>query len=224
MYDKYYQEYSNEVHKTLGTYLFWKMIQNRAASDSDLLSGLNKTPLSWIMTRHALQVTLFMTLGRIFDIDNDAFSIDDLLKCCIKEIEIFNKENLKNRKMKGQNGKEPDWLEEYIDNAYEPTDIDFQKLRTKVKKHRKVFEEFYQPIRHKLFAHNDKKFMGKADHLWAETNIGQLEEIIWFLHDLKQTLFDTYENGRIPVLQSHKPDTDFYESDYSSLLDIVKGT
>ena len=126
--------------------------------------------------------------------------------------------------MKGQNGKEPDWLEGYINKAYVPTDIDFQKLRTDVKKHRKVFNEVYQPIRHKLFAHNDKKLMGKADQLWAETNIDQLEEIIWFLYDLKQTLFQTYENGEAPVLQNRKPDMGFYESDYASLLDMVKGT
>ncbi|MCG3111689.1 MAG: hypothetical protein MCM46_07665 [Candidatus Manganitrophus sp. SB1] len=224
MYEKYYQEYCNEVHKTLGSYLFWKMIHNRAASEPELLSALNNTPTSWIIIQHALQVTLFMTLGRIFDGDDDAFSVDDLLTCCIEEIDTFSKESLSNRKIKDQSGNKPAWLEGYIADAYVPTPTDFQKLRGELTKHRKVFKQIYQPIRHKLFAHKDKEFIGKADQLWAETNIDQLEGIIWFLHDLKQTLFDTYVNGRAPLLQNSKPDVDFYESDYASLLDMVKGT
>ena len=224
MYEEYYQEYCNEVHKTLGAYLFWKMIQNRAVSEPELLSAINNTPLSWIMIRHALQVTLFITLGRIFDADGNSFSADVLLKCCVEEIDIFSKDNLRNRKIKQQKGKTPDWLEEYISGAYAPTRTDFHKLRGELSKHRKVFEEIYRPIRHKIFAHTDKEFMGKVDQLWAATNIGQLENIIWFLNDLKLTLFETYENGRPPLLQNKTPDIDFYQRDYASLLDIVKKT
>jgi len=198
MYDKYYQEYCNEVHLTLGTYLFWKMIQNRAASEPELLSGLNESPTSWILIRHSLQVTMFLTLGRIFDTDGDAFSADDLLKCCINEIDIFSKGKLRERKLKGKNGNIPDWIDEYIGNSYLPVEDDFQRLRGELTKRRKVFQKVYRPIRHKIFAHKDKKFIGKTDELWSETNIGELEEIVWFLNDLKRTLFETYENGRKP--------------------------
>ncbi|MBW2177688.1 MAG: hypothetical protein JRH03_12200, partial [Deltaproteobacteria bacterium] len=63
---------------------------------------------------------------------------------------------------------------------------------------------------------------GKADELWAETNIKELEEIIWFLYDLQETLFDTYHNGRKPELQGRDPDLKFYESDFGTLLDTIK--
>jgi len=219
MYEKYYQEFCDEVHKALGSYLFWRMIQKRTAAEADLLKGLNRTPLSWIMTRHALQVTMFMTLGRIFDIDGEAFSVDDLLKCCITEIDIFKKENLRARKIKAQDGKEPDGLDKYIDNAYEPTEQDFRVLRGGLSKYRKAFEKTYRPIRHKLFAHTDKEFMGRHDELWKDTNIKELENILWYLHDLKETLFNTYQNGRKPILQGGEPNVAFYERDYSNLLD-----
>jgi len=100
MYDRYYQEFSNEVHKVFSCYLFWKMLNNRIVEDKKLLSALNRTPLSWIVTRYSLNVSLFITLGRIFDIDNDAFSVDDLLKCCIAEIGSFSLASLWERKMK----------------------------------------------------------------------------------------------------------------------------
>lgn len=224
MYKKYYQEYCNEVHKILASFLFWRMLRNRTASEDELLNALNKTPTSWIFIQHSLQVTFFITLGRVFDIDNDAFSIDDLLKCCIEEIDIFKADNLRSRKLVGNNGKEPEWLSEYIAKAYIPTLEDFQRLRSEVAKHRKVFEAVYLPIRHKLIAHKDKEYMGKADELWAETNIQQLEEIIWFLNDLKETLFETYNNGLKPELIGRKPDINFYEEDFGELLDMVKNS
>jgi len=200
------------------------MLNNRVAEDKKLLSALNQTPMSWIVTRYSLNVTLFIILGRVFDVDDNAFSVDDLLKCCISEIDSFSLSSLKERKMKDQNGIEPDWLPEYIQNAYESEAEDFQRLRSEVAKHRRVFEAVYRPIRHKLIAHNDKEYMDKSDELWAETNIGELEEIIWFLHDLKETLFDSYENGRKPVLTGREPNLEFYESDFGRLLDSVKGT
>lgn len=222
MYEEYYQEFSNEVHKALGSYFFWRMILNRAATEPELLDAMNYTPLSWIMTRHAFQVSLFITLGRIFDIDSEAFSADDLLKTCIDEIQIFTKNNLRQRKIRAAGGGEPEWLNDYINKAYQPVEKDFQLLRGELSKRRKVFEQVYRPIRHKLIAHIDKKFMGKADDLWKETNIEELEGILWFLNDIKVTLFETYQNGRKPILQSRHPDVGFYESDYAKLLDLVK--
>jgi hypothetical protein len=181
MYERYYKVYCNEIHEILATYLFWRMIQSRTASEDELLDALNETPLSWIFIRHSLQMTLFITLGRIFDTDNDAFSVDDLLKCCIEEIGVFSLENLRARKMVDQNGNEPEWLAEFVENAYEPVKEDFNRLRSEVAKRRRVFEAVYRPIRHKLIAHNDKECMDKAGELWGETNIQELEEIIWFL-------------------------------------------
>ena len=222
MYDRYYQEYCNEVHKALGSYLFWKMIQKRSFEEKDLLEALNRTPLSWVFVRHSFQVTLFITLGRIFDADSDAFSLDDLLKYCAENIDIFSLESLKKRKIKDQSGRVPDWLEGYIQKSYEPVAADFQRLRGEATKHRKVFEEIYRPIRHKLIAHNDKEYMENADKLWAKTNIGEMETILWFLHDIKETLFNAYHNGRKPELVGKEPDIAFYESDFGELLNSIK--
>jgi len=174
------------------------------------------------MIRHSLQVTLFITLGRIFDTDDDAFSVDDLLKSCINEIDLFSLKNLRERKMEGQNGNEPKWLNEYIAISYEPNEEDFYELRSEVAKHRRVFESVYRPIRHKVMAHNDKEYMENADELWAETNISEIENIIWFLSDLKTTLFDAFQNGRKPQLNGREPDIKFYEDDFAKLLNNVK--
>jgi len=224
MYERYYQVFCNELHTILGSYTFWRMIQNRLATEPELLHALNATPLSWTITRYALQVTLFITLGRVFDPDTAAFSADVLLKTCIREIEIFNKDNLRKRKLDAANTSEPDWLDDYIRNAYEPTESDFQCLRGELTKQRKVFDSVYRPVRHKLIAHRDKEYLGKGDDLWKATNVGELEAILWFLHDLKETLSDAYLNGRQPILQGRKPDVGLYERNHKRLLDNIKNT
>lgn len=223
MYERFYQEFCNEVHEAIGAYLLWRMMQQRAYREDRLLSALNRTPLSWIFIRHSLQVTTFMTLGRIFDVDPHGFSVDDLIKTCIKELDLFSKPRLRLRKMIDQKeGKEPEWLEEYLSAAYEPTEEDFKRLRGEIAKKRRIFEETYQPIRHKLFAHNDKGYLGRHDELWKQTNTDELESLLWFLHDLKETLFDTYMNGRPLELKERVPDLAFYEHDYFEMLNLVR--
>ena len=223
-FETYYQEYCNEVHKALGCYLYWRLISSRAHEDKALLRALNRTPLSWILTKHSLQVTLFMTLGRVFDIDGDSFSIDDLLKTCIDEIQYFSKEKLRERRQAEFDDQvEPEWMPDFIARADEIEQVDFKKLRSEVSKHRKIFEENYKPIRHKLFAHSDKDHLEDRDSLWSNTNIGELESILWFLYDLQQTLFDAYNNGKRPLLKGRKPNFNFYEDDFGRLLDQVKG-
>ena len=222
MYELHYQEFCNELHTCLGNYTFWRMINDRIAAEPELLAALNTTPTSWIMARHALLGMLFITLGRIFDANTRAFSADVLLKTCISEIEVFNRDNLRRRKLNALNNNEPDWLDGYIQDSYEPTEKDFQCLRRELTKQRKVFERVYRPIRHKLIAHKDKKYLGKSDELWKETSIDELEGILWFLHNLKKTLSDVYLNGQRPILQRKKPDLGFYNRSHMRLLDNIK--
>jgi hypothetical protein len=198
------------------------MIHDRLATEPELLAALNTTPTSWIIARRALLEMLFITLGRIFDANTDAFSADVLLKTCISNIEIFNKDNLRKRKLDAANNKDPAWLDDYIQNSYEPIEKDFQYLRGELAKQKKVFERVYRPIRHKLIAHKDKDYLDKSDELWKETNIDELEGILWFLHDLKKTLSDAYLNGKRPILQGKKPDLGFYNRSHMRLLDNIK--
>ncbi|MBT6052884.1 MAG: hypothetical protein HOG49_39285 [Candidatus Scalindua sp.] len=222
MYEIYHKKFSNEVYSATGNYLFWLNLQNQPAGDKKLLDSLNVTPTSWIFIRHSLMVSLIMTLGRIFDTNGESFSIDDLLKSCIENIHSFNKSSLRERKIKDTGGKEADWLEEFIDNAYEPNELDFQKLKPQVKKHRETFNGIYKPIRHNIFAHTTKEHFGKTSEIWESTSKSNIEEILDFLTDLNLTLRETYHNGRKPVLSGAKMEKGFFEKDISLLLQRVK--
>lgn len=221
MYDKFYKEFENELHKTISSFLLWKCMHDRPAQDKAVLNALNKTPTSWLTIRHSLHVTFFITLGRIFDKRKDAFSVIKLLKYCENNISLFSKEKLRERRMKDLKEK-PDWLDDYINNAYEATQDDIQSLMKETEKYRNLFNDVYQPIRHKLIAHKSQSHIGNSDELYEKTRIGDIDKILEFLNSIKEVLFDLYINGRKPGLTNYKLNREFYESDFNNLIDLVK--
>lgn len=222
MYTVYYEHFSNEVYQATACYVIWKNLQNRPAEDPEILKCMNRNPLSWIFIRHSMMVSLIMTLGRIFDTDGDAISVDDLINSCISDIHLFSKSCLRERKLKEHNA--IDWIDDYMESIYEPTAIDFQKLKPCIRNHRDVFNKFYKPIRHKIFAHTDRKIVQQVDDLWRETKSANMEDMLSFLEDLKSTVQQAYLNGRRPVLSGKKFDEKWFESDIQGLLDRVKSS
>jgi len=221
MYDRYYNEFENELHRTVTSFLFWKCLNDRPHGDKSVLAALNKTPTSWLTARHALHVTFFITLGRIFDKRKDAFTVITLLKYCENNIEIFSKNNLRERKLADFRD-EPDGLDDYISNAYEPTKKDFEGLISQTETYKELFNDIYQPIRHKLIAHKSKSHLDKADELYKQTRIDDVNQILEFLNSIKEALFYLYMNGRKPDLSAYRLDREFYENDFNDLMELLK--
>jgi hypothetical protein len=216
-FQQYLSIFSDEVHQATGCYVFWKSLQNHPADDKNLLSKLNEAPLSWNFIRHSLMVSLIMSLGRIFDTDADSISIDDLIKSCISDIDDFSKGKLKDRKTAAA-GADTTWIDAYIDKAYQPEEKDFQILRPEIRKFRDLYQKFYRPLRHKIFAHSDKEYIHKKGELWQATKDANIEELLDFLTDLEATLRDSYNNGRKPELKGRKIDQVWYENDISKIF------
>ena len=69
-----------------------------AASNSDVLKAMNTTPLFWLTTHHAMLLSAFIGLGRIFD-PSSAHNIDTLRAIASKDLDVFSKAALAKRKM-----------------------------------------------------------------------------------------------------------------------------
>ncbi|MDF5696582.1 hypothetical protein P3736_24295 [Vibrio parahaemolyticus] len=199
--EDYLKEYSNEIVTLTRTYFIWKCINTMASKDEEILKSMNHTPSTWNAILHSLQTTMFISLGRIFDIDDEAFSIHKFVKFCADNFEQFGRCELRKRKMAGHE-EPPKWLEGYLNTAHFPKKEEFLRLRGEVAKKCKVYESTYKPIRHKLMAHKDFSAIGSADSLFSKTNITELEEIISFCNQIKLVIRQQYDNGRKMNLSS----------------------
>jgi hypothetical protein len=220
MYVQYHEHFSNEVYQATAFYVIWKNLQNRPALDKELLEALCMNPLSWNFIRHSMMVSLIMTLGRIFDTDGESVSIDDLVKSCINEIQLFSKSSLRQRKLVSHNASE--WIDSYMERVYEPQAQDFHKLKPHVKKYREIYNEYYKPLRHKLFAHSDRQYHSQSDELFKATKNANMEEVLNFLQDLNVAIREAYLNGRKPELRGIKFDEAWFANDIQALLNRVK--
>jgi hypothetical protein len=110
---------------------------------------LNSAPLFWNTNLGGLQTSTFVTLGRIFE-QNSTHNIDRILRIAQDNPQIFSKAALGNRKKKASPDRH-EWLNDYLRDAYVPKQSDFRRLRKLVRKYRKIYEEKYREIRHKIF-------------------------------------------------------------------------
>ncbi|MFW1090830.1 hypothetical protein ACEV9O_23210, partial [Vibrio parahaemolyticus] len=217
--EDYLKEYSNEVSGLTRTYFSWKYINVIASSDENVRKSLNENPTAWTTILHSLQTTMFITLGRIFDIDDEAFSIHKFVKYCAENVDQFSRLSLKQRKMEGE--ETPKWLEGYLNTAHYPKREELLRLRGEVSKQCKIYDQSYKPIRHRFMAHKEFAAIGTAASLFAETNIKELEGIISFCNQIKFVIQEQYYNGKkiqLPAKVLYSGDDSIAEREVKQLL------
>lgn len=215
--------FQDEVATATWTFYAWKHINRIGSNDLSVRRGLNQNAATWNVITHSLQTTFFITVGRLFDIDGDAFSVHAFLRYCIENVEQFNSDYIRKRKLADQNGIEPDWLAGYMDNVYEAKEKDFQRLRGEVGKRQKRYEEIYRPIRNKVMAHKEIASLSNVTDIFGKTHIGEIQDFLTLFNQIENIVFDLMHNGKLreigdyPVREEHR-----MEQDVSSLLNRIK--
>lgn len=191
----------NEIDIAIYSYYTWLEIQNYAATNEEVRNSMNKTPMFWNITLYGLQESFFMALGRVFDDGKDCHSIHKFINSCISHSEHFSYEALEKRKQ--GSSEKPDWLDNYMSETYQPEVVDFLKIKPAIALHRKKFG-VYKHIRNNVFGHAIANKLGNTSDLFAETKIGDIEEILYFLRDLQSAIRELFDNGTKPDLGSGK--------------------
>jgi hypothetical protein len=93
-----------------------------------------------------------------------------------------------------------EWLEDRINEAWEPTGRDLRELRKSIKPHTATFQALYAPIRNKVFAHSIVTDQQLINELFQKLQIPEIEQLLYALHDLLSNISDLFYNGRKPVL------------------------
>ena len=187
----------NEVDSAIESFFTYISMHNEIASDAELKRKINKNPTFWLIVLSSLQTKFFISLGKIFDDHKHAHSIGKL-KCSIdKNKELFSNKELAKRK--SPNGVIPDWLDDYIMNTMEPTSDDFRKFKKQFAKCRSIWNLGCKDIRNKVIAHIELKEPSEITNLFQKTNILEIEEMLYTLHDTLESLWQLQHNGGTPV-------------------------
>jgi hypothetical protein len=163
---------------------------------------LNRSALFWNTVLAGLQTSTFIVLGRILD-QNSAHNVDRVLRIAQDHPDIFSKAALAKRKQ-GNLKTAPDWLPEYLEDAYVPKAADFRRLRAHVQRQRKIYNEKYRDLRRKVFAHKEVTDPAALKALFGKTNIRELQWLLVFFSRLYDALWQLLFNGRKPTLRPRR--------------------
>jgi hypothetical protein len=177
-----------------------------ASGNPRVVAALNQAPRFWTTSTSALQLSAMITLGRIFDPDPKNHSVSRLLSLAQRNLHIFSKSALSERK-RAESANADEFLEEYLKGVYEPEPRDIQRLKDYVASRRRTYESNYRAVRHQIFAHRSVADRAEIDALFAKTNVGELQKLFTFLARLHEVLWQLFFNGRRPVFRPERYST-----------------
>jgi AbiU2 len=160
---------------------------------------LDQNALFWNTVSGGLQTSALIALGRVFD-QGSPHNLDSVLRIAQNSPAVFSKAALAKRRQ-GNHQQRPEWLNEFLQGAYEPTATDFRRLRTHVKKYRRIYESGYRELRNQVFAHKVASDPAVISAFVAKTNIREMQRLFVFLLKLHDALWKLFVNGRKPVLR-----------------------
>jgi hypothetical protein len=175
------------------TFFAYLGIRDLLVKRPDVLAAVNRNSMFWLTTNHALFVSTFIWLGRIFD-QKSAHNIDLLLKAVEQNLPELGRDALRKRK---EEVITPQQAADYVKDRHDTVIDDVRELRKQVKAWRKIYEPVYGEVRDHL-AHN-KQGVSEIDPFLAKTNIDEMKRMFGFLHALHEALIELYLNGRNPL-------------------------
>jgi hypothetical protein len=190
---------STEIENAFIIFHTYEGLNHLAHNDSSVLTVLNADALFWNTYRNTLVSSIFMTASRIFDDATDAITMRTLLGITLGNLHLFSKNALRARKI--GTGPEPEWLDGFMAQTWEPTEpSQLRHLQKALKPHAARFKDVYVPVRNAVYAHRLMSDDQADDQLYPKTNREELAKMLLALQDLIDTLRDLYDNGAEPVL------------------------
>jgi hypothetical protein len=189
-------------------------ILNIASSNKNVAAKLNENNKFWWVIIDSLQGSFISALARIFDDGRDTISIHKLVNYCAEHPNLFSRASLEKRKSKG--GERPDWLDEYLDNAYYPSLDDLKIFYRELSPTRRLYDgckyDRAEPdytlkrIRTEIFAHNISVQLDQIHELYTKADFTNIHYLIVNLYDFLEVMWQLFEEGREPKFGLTKRD------------------
>jgi hypothetical protein len=186
-----------DIEEAIAVFYTSEEINDHALNDEAILDAIQADALFWKVQVYALQTTLFIVLGRIFDMSSDAYSIHKLLRDTGQHFDLlFSHEALRVRKEKEKLNLHPKDLEDYFVGLWVPDRKVVGILNKALARHKDRFTADYLPLRSRYFAHNLLNDGTTIQNLFAKTNRKELEETLLFAKEVVALIQELYSNGR----------------------------
>jgi len=160
----------------------------------------NKNPDFWIIFLSSAQTKLFISLGRLYDDSNDAFSFQSFMKTCKENIRDFGYESFKKRKLVDYADR-PDWFDAFIRDAYFATGGDIDALAKLAKPYNRKMKGLYKQIRSKVFAHAIHTDKIVISNLLGETHFEEIDNALKALWSIYSQVWQLYHNAGQPTFK-----------------------
>ena len=116
----------NDVTAATSAFYTYMEINKFASEGQENYNKINRDAYFWMGQLYALQTTWFIVLGRLFD--RGGYSIRKFLAATVAHKDLFSKGALAERKREAARQDNPEWLDEYLRTAWEPTAQDLQAI------------------------------------------------------------------------------------------------
>ena len=153
---------------------------------------INRDGYFWEGQLYALQTTWFIALGRLFD--RRGYSVHRFLVPTVAQKGLFTKAALGKRKRTAAQEDNPEWLDQYLKTAWEPTTQDLQNIAASIGTAEARWRRAYKPIRNKVFAHQDLSV--SVGELFGQTRVADIENILHDLNRIQIAIYQLLENGQ----------------------------
>ncbi len=198
-----YKSVERDFESAVHTFYTNVDIGDIASKHPAVYEELNKNALFWQIVLGSLQTTFFVSLARIFDDDIDAKSLNALIKATLENPELFTKKANLRRKLKDCTER-PEWLRSYIKQLWQPSLDDLRDIPRYMRPHNKKFRDVYLAIRTNVFAHTLVSKKEEIDHLFSQTVVGDIEDILEAILNALGAIRELYLNGNKIELGTHK--------------------
>src|ERR1700730_2672675 len=111
-------------------------IRSLAAQRADVLAVMNHNSVFWIISHHALLLSTFIALGRIFD-HASKHNVDRLMLVVERNLSVFSRAALRSRKEKVISAEQ---AREYVKDRHVLSANEVRDLKKQIREWRKVFQ------------------------------------------------------------------------------------
>jgi len=191
-YRSHFSIVAKDITAATSAFYTYMEINKFASEGKEKYDKINRDAYFWMGQLYALQTTWFIVLGRLFD--RSGYSMRKFLALTVAHKNLFSKGALAERKRKAARLENPEWLDEYLRTAWEPTTQDLQDVADSIGTTEAKWKKSYKPIRDKVFAHHDLGV--SVNDLFGGTLVGDIEAILHDLNRIRTAIEQLIENGR----------------------------